>query len=82
MIKKVSVICVLVTVVFFCLPKKESQSWGFYGHKRINRMAVFTLPPEMVTVELSTFAVAPVAVLVAISKPPEPIVLDWARQFD
>ncbi len=49
MIKKVSVICVLVTVVFFCLPKKESQSWGFYGHKRINRMAVFTLPPEMVS---------------------------------
>ncbi len=25
-----------------------SQSWGFYGHRRINRMAVFTLPPEMV----------------------------------
>lgn len=24
------------------------SSWGFYGHKRINRMAVFTLPPEMV----------------------------------
>lgn len=24
------------------------QSWGFYGHRRINRMAVFTLPPEMV----------------------------------
>lgn len=21
--------------------------WGFYGHKRINRMAIFTLPPEM-----------------------------------
>lgn len=21
--------------------------WGFYGHRRINRMAVFTLPPEM-----------------------------------
>jgi hypothetical protein len=21
--------------------------WGFYGHKRINRVAVFTLPPEM-----------------------------------
>ncbi len=21
--------------------------WGFWGHKRINRMAVFTLPPEM-----------------------------------
>lgn len=24
-----------------------SSHWGFYGHKRINRMAVFTLPPQM-----------------------------------
>ncbi len=24
-------------------------SWGFYAHKRINRMAVFTLPPELFT---------------------------------
>lgn len=24
-------------------------SWGFFGHKQINRMAVFTLPPGMVT---------------------------------
>lgn len=23
-------------------------AWGFWGHKRINRMAVFTLPPEMI----------------------------------
>src|SRR4030095_16914187 len=23
-------------------------SWGFWGHKRINRIAVFTLPPQMV----------------------------------
>ncbi len=28
---------------------QQAQSWGFYGHKRINRMAVFTLPPEMIT---------------------------------
>ncbi|MBK6541376.1 MAG: hypothetical protein IPG10_08880 [Flavobacteriales bacterium] len=26
---------------------EEAGSWGFYGHKRINRMACFTLPPEM-----------------------------------
>ena len=26
-----------------------TASWGFYGHKRINRMAVFTLPPELFT---------------------------------
>lgn len=25
-----------------------SAPWGFWGHKRINRLAVFTLPPEMV----------------------------------
>lgn len=25
------------------------NTWGFYGHKRINRMAVFTLPPELFT---------------------------------
>lgn len=24
-----------------------SLKWGFHGHKRINRIAVFTLPPEM-----------------------------------
>jgi hypothetical protein len=27
----------------------EGNTWGFYGHKRINRMAVFTLPPELFT---------------------------------
>jgi len=26
---------------------EEAEAWGFYGHKRINRMACFTLPPEM-----------------------------------
>jgi hypothetical protein len=47
--KKVFVIlCVCLGFILF-LPKEPAQSWGFYGHKRINRMAVFTLPPEMVT---------------------------------
>lgn len=27
---------------------ENAYAWGFYGHKRINRMACFTLPPEMV----------------------------------
>jgi hypothetical protein len=26
---------------------KIEKRWGFYGHKRINRIAIFTLPPEM-----------------------------------
>lgn len=25
-----------------------AEAWGFYSHKLINRMAVFTLPPEMI----------------------------------
>lgn len=33
----------LIGIVLIC------QSWGFYGHRRINRMAVFTLPPKMVS---------------------------------
>lgn len=27
----------------------KKETWGFFAHKRINRMAVFTLPPEMIT---------------------------------
>jgi len=27
--------------------KTPAAVWGFFGHKRINRVAVFTLPPEM-----------------------------------
>lgn len=49
MIKKILAISILVLIGVFFIPKQKSQSWGFYGHKRINRMAVFTLPPEMVT---------------------------------
>jgi hypothetical protein len=27
---------------------EEAPPWGFFGHRRINRLAVFTLPPEMI----------------------------------
>ncbi len=47
--KKIAVIVLMCLGFVFLLPRQSSQSWGFYGHKRINRMAVFTLPPEMVT---------------------------------
>ncbi len=26
----------------------QQEEWGFFGHRQINRMAVFTLPPEMI----------------------------------
>ena len=26
----------------------DCDEWGFFGHRRINRLAIFTLPPEMI----------------------------------
>lgn len=31
----------------FLAPLQKAQAWGFWAHQRINRMAIFTLPPEM-----------------------------------
>ena len=40
-----SLICVVFVSSFF---QESVTSWGFFGHRKINRMAVFTLPPEMI----------------------------------
>lgn len=39
----------VTTLSFLFIPHavEPAQAWGFYGHKRINRMACFTLPPEI-----------------------------------
>jgi hypothetical protein len=37
---------ILLSTASFSIDKEEE--WGFWGHRRINRMAVFTLPPEMI----------------------------------
>jgi hypothetical protein len=34
----------VIVIVAVCL----SSGWGFFGHQKINRLAVFTLPPEMI----------------------------------
>ncbi len=47
--KKYLIITIVTLGIVLLIPKQNSHSWGFYGHKRINRMAVFTLPPEMVS---------------------------------
>lgn len=39
----------IILVLALSLGAFDAQAWGFFGHKRINRLAVFTLPPEMVT---------------------------------
>ncbi|MDG1475851.1 MAG: zinc dependent phospholipase C family protein [Vicingaceae bacterium] len=40
-----SLVLIVFAVSFF---QETATSWGFFGHKKINRMAVFTLPPEMI----------------------------------
>lgn len=36
---------VLIISILFL---NTTPNWGFFGHRRINRLAVFTLPPEMI----------------------------------
>ncbi len=39
----------LVTLFLLLSVNSQSEpSWGFFGHRHINRLAVFTLPPEMI----------------------------------
>ena len=45
------IILSFVIPILFSFSNSEHFSykkWGFFGHKRINRIAVFTLPPEMI----------------------------------
>jgi hypothetical protein len=43
----VLVALVLLSMLSAVHVNEPANAWGFYGHKRINRMACFTLPPEM-----------------------------------
>jgi hypothetical protein len=35
-------------LLLLLLLPRQPQAWGFFGHRLINRLAVFTLPPEMI----------------------------------
>ena len=37
-----------LTICLLLFNQTSLFSWGFYSHRKINRMAVFTLPPEMI----------------------------------
>jgi hypothetical protein len=41
-----------VLALLFCVPlffvARQAQAWGFFGHRLLNRLAVYTLPPGMV----------------------------------
>jgi hypothetical protein len=38
----------LFTLILIAFTGLLSSAWGFYAHQQINRLAVFTLPPEMI----------------------------------
>ncbi len=38
----------LALIILFLFLCSDIVAWGFFAHKRINRLAVFSLPPEMV----------------------------------
>ncbi len=40
---------IFILFLFFCVKAfSNTNYWGFFGHQRINRLAIFTLPPEMI----------------------------------
>lgn len=45
-----SLLFILNYIIFYLFshPAKTESEWGFYGHRLINRMAVFTLPPDLI----------------------------------
>jgi len=45
--RKILIVFSIAAVVWVC-SYSTGNSWGFFAHQRINRMAVFTLPPEMI----------------------------------
>jgi len=44
---KKSLLPIFLLLAFTISTVGEAQAWGFWAHQRINRLAVFTLPPEM-----------------------------------
>ena len=46
--RKLVLILIFSSVIFFIPNAEPAYSWGFFAHQKINRMAVFTLPDEMI----------------------------------
>lgn len=40
---------IIFLIVLFSFDSNRNPNWGFFAHQKINRLAVFTLPPEMIT---------------------------------
>lgn len=44
---RISIILIAGIFLLQVLPIRKSSAWGFFAHRRINRLAIFTLPPQM-----------------------------------
>ena len=42
-----SLVLVISLTALSSFDKPSTEDWGFFGHKRINRLAIFTLPPAV-----------------------------------
>ena len=47
-IQKLTVAAILTGVTFLAFRPTPPPAWGFFGHRKINHQAVFTLPPELI----------------------------------
>ncbi len=46
--KRKFITAIVISFLLLLIPMQVIYSWGFFAHKRINRIAVFTLPPDMI----------------------------------
>jgi len=47
LLTRTAILVVVLTTLSPLLLREEADAWGFYAHKRINRMACYTLPPDL-----------------------------------
>ncbi len=47
LLKKSQIIYLIFSLFLFQSPSFSLNPWGFYAHKKINKLAVFTLPPTL-----------------------------------
>ena len=46
--KRKFILAIVISFLLLFIPQQVIYSWGFFAHKRMNRIAVFTLPPGMI----------------------------------
>ena len=44
-----NIILFILSIFFLASAHDGSEEWGFFGHRKINRLAVFTCPPPLIT---------------------------------